>query len=52
MAGGIVIAIVLVLVLPPLFFVSGAAASVLMGWLLRDNGEATHEGSELIELNQ
>lgn len=52
MAGGIIIAVILVLVLPPVFFMTGGILSVAMGWLLRDNGEATHEGSELIELNQ
>ena len=43
---------VLVLVLPPVFFVTGAVLSAAMGWLLRDEAEATHEGSELIALNQ
>ena len=45
-------ALVLVLVLPPIFFMTGGLASALLGLLLKDNGEAIHEGSELIELNR
>ncbi len=52
MAGGIAIAIVLVAVLPVAFMLTGGAIAVALGWLLRDNGEVTHEGSELIELNR
>jgi len=51
-AGGIVIAVVLVLVMPPAFFATGAVLSALLGWLLWDEAEAAHEGSELIALNR
>jgi hypothetical protein len=51
MLGPILLAIAIVLVLPPLFLVAGLVFSALLGWLLVDHGEATHEGSELIELN-
>jgi hypothetical protein len=51
MLGPILLAIAIVLVLPPLFLISGLIFSAILGWLLVDHGEATHEGSELIELN-
>jgi hypothetical protein len=51
MLGPILIAIAIVLVLPPLFLIGGLIFSAILGWLLVDHGEATHEGSELIELN-
>ena len=51
MGGPISIAIVLVFVLPPLFLLLGLIFSALLGWLAVDEAEASHEGSELIELN-
>ena len=50
--GAVIVAIVVVVVLPVSFFAGGAAISAMLGWLLRDNGIATHEGSELIDLNR
>ena len=52
MIGGVLIAVVIVVVLPVAFMMSGAAASVLLGWLLRDTAERDHAGSELIDLNR
>ena len=52
MLGAVGLIIIIVLVLPVIFLMTGGAIAALLGWLLRDNGEATHEGSELIELNQ
>ena len=49
--GPVLIAIGIVLVLPPLFLVSGLVFSAILGWLLVDHAEEAHEGSELIELN-
>jgi len=49
--GALIVAAVLVVVLPVAFLMSGGAASVLMGFLLKDHAETTHEGSELIETN-
>jgi hypothetical protein len=51
MLGPILLAIAIVLVLPPLFLVGGLVFSAIVGWLLVDHAETTHEGSELIELN-
>jgi hypothetical protein len=49
--GPILLAIGIVLVLPPLFLVGGLVVSAILGWLLVERGEETHEGSELIDLN-
>jgi hypothetical protein len=50
-AGPIIIVLVVVLALPPAFLVGGLIVSALIGWLATDNAEATHAGSELIELS-
>jgi hypothetical protein len=51
MAGAILIIVVLVVVVPVLVIVSGGVVAGLIGTALKVNGEKTHEGSELIELN-
>lgn len=51
MIGALLIAVVLVFVLPILFLISGGLGAGVVGWLLKDNAEATHEGSELIDTN-
>ena len=50
MVGPIVILIVLLVAIPVGVSMSGAVVAGILGWALTDNGEATHEGSELIEL--
>ncbi|HET9443732.1 MAG TPA: hypothetical protein VFO65_10435 [Acidimicrobiales bacterium] len=50
MVGAVVIVVLIVLVLPPLFLVSGGILSALMGRLLRVDAEDRHEGSELTPL--
>jgi hypothetical protein len=49
--GAIVIAVIL-LVFPALAAMGGAAAAALLGQLLVQDGEARHEGSELVQMNQ
>jgi hypothetical protein len=51
MAGGIVLAVVMLLLLPVIFFTTGAFFAVL-GWFLKSDAEARHEGSEFISLNR
>jgi hypothetical protein len=51
MSGAVIIAFVLLVVIPVGVIITGAAVAGILGWALRDNGEATHEGSELIDLN-
>jgi len=51
MPGVIIIVIVLVVAIPVGVLMSGAVASVLLGWLLKDEADAAHAGSELIDTN-
>ncbi len=50
-SGAIVLAVVILIVLPVGMMMTGAVVAALLGWRLKDNGEATHEGSELIDLS-
>jgi hypothetical protein len=52
MLGGIIIAVVLVIVFPVLIMMTGPVIAAALGWSLKEDAEATHEGSELIALNQ
>jgi hypothetical protein len=51
-AGAIILAIVIVVVIPVAVCMSGAVVAALLGWSLKDDAEARNEGSELIELNR
>jgi hypothetical protein len=50
--GPIVIVVAIVIAIPVAVLMSGAAASALLGWFLRDDAEERFEGSELIDLNR
>ena len=50
-AGAVLIAIVLVVVLPAAFWFIWGAVAWALGQLLTGEAEATHEGSELIATN-
>ena len=50
--GPIIVVALIVLVLPPVFLITGLVFSAVLGWTLVDYTDATHEGSELIELNR
>jgi hypothetical protein len=50
--GPIIIVFVTVILLPVAFLVGGALVAVVLSIALKANAEATHEGSELIELNR
>jgi len=52
MAGAILIAIVLVVVIPVAVCMSGAVVAALLGWSLKEDAETRYEGSELISLNK
>jgi hypothetical protein len=52
MAGAVLIAIVLVIVIPVAVCVTGAAVAALLGWSLKNDADARNQGSELIELNK
>jgi len=49
--GAIVIVLVLLVAIPVGVMVTGAVVAGILGWSLKDNGERTNEGSELIDLN-
>ena len=51
MLGAAIIVIVLVVVIPVSVMMSGAVASAIIGWFLRDEADKNHEGSELVDLN-
>ncbi len=50
MPGAVVIVVVL-LALPSLFLITGGVLCALVGWSLKEHADATHEGSELLDLN-
>ena len=51
MIGVVVIAVLIVLVLPVAFLMTGGVGAAVLGWLLKTQAEATHEGSELLDTN-
>lgn len=48
---GAAIIVVVLLLIPVAIAMTGAVVAGILGWALRSNGEATHEGSELVELS-
>jgi hypothetical protein len=50
--GAVLIIVAMALVFPPLVFFGGLVLSALLGQTLKDEAEATHEGSVFIELNR
>jgi len=50
--GPIIVVFVIVIALPVSFLVGGAVVAAVLSTALKGNAEATHEGSELIELNR
>ena len=51
MFGAIAIVVVLVVIIPVGFLMSGAVASALLGGLVKADVDRSHEGSELLETN-
>jgi len=51
MLGAIILAVIILVAIPVSVCMTGAAVAAILGWSLKDNGEASHEGSELIDLN-
>jgi hypothetical protein len=49
--GAVLIVLILVVVGPILWWVVWGLMSFVLGWLLQDNAETTHAGSELIDTN-
>lgn len=51
MLGALILVAILVVAIPVSVCMSGAVVAAILGWTLKDNGEQTHAGSELIELS-
>jgi hypothetical protein len=49
--GAVIIVAVVVVALPVAYLMTGGVLSAVMGWSLKNEGEATHPDSELTELN-
>lgn len=52
MIGAAAIVVVLVIAIPVGVLVSGALASAILGFFLKDDVERSHEGSELVATNR
>ena len=51
MLGAIILAVIILVMIPVSVCMTGGIVAAILGWALKANGEATHEGSELIDLN-
>ena len=51
MIGALILAFVIVVVIPVGFLMTMAIVSAILGTVLKTNGEAEADGSELIDLN-
>lgn len=52
MVGAIAILVVLIVVIPVTVLMSGALASAVLGFFLKDDVDRSHAGSELIATNR
>jgi hypothetical protein len=51
MIGAIILAVVILVVIPVGFLMTMAVVSGIMGFAMKTNADAEHDGSELIDLN-
>jgi hypothetical protein len=51
MLGALIIAVILLVVIPVSIAMTGAVVAGILGWGLRDDAVARHEGSELVDLS-
>jgi len=51
MVGTLIFLVILLVVIPVSVAMTGGVVAGILGWSLKDNGEQTHEGSELIDLS-
>ena len=49
---GAIILVVVLLLIPVMVLMTGGIASAVLGFFLKSDAEARHEGSELIDLNK
>jgi hypothetical protein len=51
MLGAAIIVVVLVVAIPVAVLMSGAVGAAILGWLVKTDVDASHEGSELLDLD-
>jgi hypothetical protein len=51
MIGAIILAVVILVVIPVGFLMTMAVVSGIMGFAMKTNADAEHDGSELVDLN-
>ncbi len=51
MLGPILLVVILLVGIPVSVMMTGGVVAGLLGWTLKENGEATHEGSELVDIS-
>ncbi len=49
---GAVLIVIALLAIPVVLCMSGAVGAAILGWALKTDVDANHEGSELLELNK
>ena len=52
MGGTVVIIVLLGVIVPVMIIMTGLAAAALLGFVLKKDVDAQHEGSELLELSE
>jgi hypothetical protein len=52
MLGAVILAVVVVVALPVGMMMGGAAIASVLGWSLKNDGDARFDGSEMVELNK
>ena len=52
MLGALILAFVILVAIPMAVLMSGGVAAAVIGHFLKEEGEASHPGSELIDLNK
>ena len=51
MIGAVIVVIAIVLVLPPIFMMTGGIIGAALSYFLKEDVEASHQGSELVDLS-
>ncbi|MEO6317369.1 MAG: hypothetical protein ABIP36_01165 [Acidimicrobiales bacterium] len=51
MLGAIILAVIILVAIPVSVMMSGGIVAAILGWALKENGESTHAGSELIDIS-
>jgi hypothetical protein len=52
MAGALVVAFIIIVLLPVTLMMLGTVVAGLLGWALKDDGEERYAGTELVDLDK